>query len=106
MARETPVAGGMLHSPHALEIAFVFDNTEISSNFTGGGPRAAALAKTLSSAWIAFASSGVPAAEGLPEWTTYDAERRATLVINDQSTMVDDPTSTRRQAMQEFLRLA
>lgn len=103
---ETPVAAGMLHSPHALEIAFVFDNTEISSNFTGGGPRAAALAAKLSSAWVAFASSGVPSAAGLPEWTTYDGERRATLVINDESTMVDDPTSDRRQAMQEFLGLA
>jgi para-nitrobenzyl esterase len=103
---ETPVAGGMLHSPHALEIAFVFDNTEISSNFTGGGPRAAALAAKLSSAWIAFASSGVPSADGLPEWKTYDSEHRATLVINDESMMVDDPTNTRRQAMQEFLGLA
>jgi len=103
---ETPVSGGKLHSPHALEISFVFDNTELSSRLSGGGPRAAALAAKLSSAWIAFATSGKPGAEGLPEWTPYDAERRATLVIDDESTLVDDPTRERRQAMQAALGLA
>jgi len=103
---ETPVLGGKLRSPHALEISFVFDNTELSSRFSGGGPRAAALAAKVSSAWIAFAATGKPSAEGLPEWTPYDAERRATLVLNDESEMVDDPTRERRQAMQEALGLA
>lgn len=102
---ETPVMGGKLRSPHALEISFVFDNTELSSRFTGGGPRPRALAQKVSSAWIAFAHSGKPTAEGLPEWTPYDGERRATLVINDECAMVDDPTSDRRRAMQEFLGL-
>jgi para-nitrobenzyl esterase len=102
---ETPVMGGKLHSPHALEISFVFDNTELSSRFTGGGPRARALAEKISSAWIAFARSGKPSAEGLPEWLPYDGERRATLVINDECKLVDDPTSERRRAMQAILGL-
>jgi para-nitrobenzyl esterase len=102
---QTPVQGGRLRSPHALEISFVFDNTEISKRYTGGGPTAAALAAKLSSAWIAFADSGRPHADGLPEWTPYDAERRPTLVIDDESQMVDDPNRERRQAMQEALGL-
>jgi para-nitrobenzyl esterase len=104
--KETPVEEGRLHSPHALEIPFVFDNTEISARLTGGGARAATLAAKVSAAWIAFASTGKPAAEGLPEWTPYDATRRATLVINDESNVVDDPTRERRQAMQAHLGLA
>jgi para-nitrobenzyl esterase len=100
---ETRVGNGKLHSPHALEIPFVFDNTEVSSRLTGGGERAAALATKLSSAWVAFADQGVPRADGLPEWTPYDSERRPTLVINDESTMADDPTRERRIAMQELL---
>ena len=103
---ETPVQDGRLRSPHALEISFVFDNTELSSRFTGGGPRAAALAEKLSSAWIAFATTGKPQAEGLPQWTPYDGERRPTLVINDESQMVDDPNRERREAMQQALGLA
>jgi para-nitrobenzyl esterase len=103
---ETPVSGGRLRSPHALEISFVFDNTEQSKRLTGGGPRAAALAAKVSSAWIAFATHGKPAAEGLPEWTPYDAQRRATLVINDVCEVVSDPNAERRQAMQEAMGLA
>ncbi len=103
---ETPVMGGKLMSPHALEISFVFDNTERSSRFTGGGPRPAALAAKLSEAWIAFATTGKPVAEGLPDWLPYSADRRATLVINDETTLVDDPTRERREAMQALLGLA
>ncbi|HET8931841.1 MAG TPA: carboxylesterase/lipase family protein [Polyangiales bacterium] len=100
---ETPVGGGKYHSPHALEIPFVFANTDVSSRLTGGGERAAALATKLSSAWVAFATTGVPRADGLPDWTPYNAEQRPTLVINDESEMVDDPTRERRQAMQTVL---
>lgn len=103
---ETPVQGGRLHSPHALEVSFVFDNTEISKRYTGGGARPAALAAKLSSAWIAFAQTGTPHADGLPEWTPYDAEQRATLVINDECQMQNDPNRERRQVMQEVLGLA
>jgi len=53
-----------LKSPHALEISFAFDNTEKSARFTGGGPRAAALADKMSDAWIAFARDPSPRRAG------------------------------------------
>jgi para-nitrobenzyl esterase len=102
-AWETPVMGGKLHSPHALEISFAFDNTERSSAFTGGGARPAALADKVSDAWIAFARSGSPDTPKLPVWTPYDATRRATMVFNDESKVVDDPTRARREVMQSVL---
>jgi para-nitrobenzyl esterase len=104
-AWETPVMGGKLHSPHALEIAFVFDNTERSSGFTGGGARPSALADKMSDAWIAFARSGSPDTPKLPAWTPYDGTRRATMVFNDESKVVDDPNHARREAMQSVLGL-
>jgi len=85
---------------------FVFDNTELSKRFTGGGPRPAALAAKVSAAWIAFATEGKPQVDGLPEWSAYDGERRATLVINDECEMVDDPNRARREAMQHAIGLA
>jgi para-nitrobenzyl esterase len=103
---ETPVMGGKLRSPHALEIAFAFDNTEIAKSFTGGGPRAAALADKMSDAWIAFARTGSPATPKLPTWDAYDATRRATMVLNDESQLVDDPNRARRAAMQGVLKLS
>jgi para-nitrobenzyl esterase len=102
---ETPVQGGRLKSPHALEISFVFDNTERSARFTGGGPRAAALADKMSDAWIAFARTGTPNTPKLPSWTPYDARQRATMVFNDKSEVASDPTKDRRIAMQDALNL-
>ena len=104
-AWETPVMGGKLHSPHALEIPFVFDNTERSKAFTGGGPRAAALADKVSDAWITFARSGSPDTAKLPAWTPHDSTARATMVFDDKSRVVDDPTAERRKIMQEVLGL-
>jgi len=104
-AWETPVMEGKLHSPHALEISFVFDNTERSSGFTGGGPRAAALADKMSDAWIAFARTGSPDTPKLPAWTPYDGVRRPTMVFNDDSKVVDDPNKARREVMQSVLAL-
>jgi para-nitrobenzyl esterase len=102
---ETPVAGGKMKSPHALEISFVFDNTESSARYTGGGPRALALADKMSDAWIAFARTGNPNTPKLPTWATYDAATRATMVFNDESQIVSDPTKERRVAMQDALGL-
>jgi para-nitrobenzyl esterase len=103
---ETPVQEGRLRSAHALEIGFVFDNTEVSARFTGGGARPAALADRMSDAWIAFARTGVPSTPKLPEWTPYDGARRATLVLDDRSELADDPTRERRAAMQSVLGLS
>jgi carboxylesterase type B len=41
----------------------------------------------------------------LPVWTPYAAPQRATMVLNDTSQVVNDPTKERRQAMQEVLDL-
>jgi para-nitrobenzyl esterase len=103
---ETPVQGGRLKSPHALEIAFAFDNTERSKRFTGGGPRAAALGDKMSDAWISFARSGNPDTGKLPKWTPYTQAQRATMVFNDTSVVVSDPMGARREAMQSAMGLA
>ena len=105
-AWQTPVQGGRLMSPHALEISFAFDNTELSKRFTGGGPRPAALADKMSDAWIAFAATGDPNNGKLSKWTPYDASQRATMVFNDTSSVVNDPLGERRKVMQAAMGLA
>jgi len=104
-AWETPVRNGELRSPHALEISFVFDNTEIASRFTGGGERALKLADAMSDAWIAFARDGNPTTPKLPTWSPYDAAKRETMVFNDRSELVSDPYGARRRAMQAAMGL-
>jgi para-nitrobenzyl esterase len=105
-AWETPVDGGRMKSAHALEIPFVFDNTEVSKRYTGGGARPAALADKMSDAWIAFARTGSPNTPKLPAWTPYSASGRATMVFNDESKIESDPTKDRRVAMQQVLKLS
>ena len=102
----TPVAGGRFRTPHALEIAFAFDNTTKSARFTGGGEDAKALADRVSDAWIAFARTGNPNVPKLPKWPAYDTESRATMLFDNESTVVNDPGRQTRIAMEKVLGLA
>ena len=70
----SPVLDGVFGSTHCLEIPFVFDNVLLHRTFTGGGDDAIELGHRMSRAWTSFATSGVPAAEGLPEWSEYPAQ--------------------------------
>jgi len=96
---ETPVQGGRLKTPHTMEIPFAFDNVKILERLTGGGADATALADKVSDAWIAFARTGDPNTPKLPHWPAYDAKDRATMVINNVSTVVNDPLREQRIAM-------
>ena len=102
----TPVDGGKWGSPHSLEHPFVFDNVARSESMVGpshAGPQR--MADQISTTWVAFARSGNPNTPKLPSWTPYSAPQRATMVFNDTSQVVDDPTKERRQAMQDALGL-
>jgi para-nitrobenzyl esterase len=103
---ETPVQGGRLKSPHTMEIPFAFDNVKISARMTGGGADAMALADKVSDAWIAFARTGDPNTPKLPHWPAYGATDRATMVINNESKVVNDPLREQRLAMFQALNLS
>jgi para-nitrobenzyl esterase len=64
-----------------------------------------ALADKVSDAWVAFARSGDPNTPKLPHWPAYDAKERATMVINNVSTVVNDPLREQRIAMFRALNL-
>ena len=102
----TPVMDGKLQSPHGLEVPFVFDNTEISGLFTGGGARAASLAGKVSEAWIAFARSGNPGTRQLQRWPAYDAVQRPIMLLNTDSSVVNDPDKLTRELLQSILKLS
>jgi len=77
----------------------VFDNVENSRALVGPGPEPQKVADQMSSAWIAFARTGDPNTSLTPHWPRYDATRRATMVFNVASTVVDDPYADVRKAL-------
>ena len=97
---ETPVARGALRSPHALEIPLVFDNVEAARNFMGRGDDPQVVAEQMSEAWLAFARTGNPNAPGLPDWPSYDAEGRATMMFDLTSRIEHDPMAEVRKILQ------
>ena len=93
---ETPVDGGKWRSPHALEIGFVFDNVAKSESMSGIGSDQQRIADLMSEAWLAFARTGDPNNALLPQWPTYDAVKRASLVFDLELTVVEDWHGTER----------
>ena len=77
-----------LGAVHALEVPFVFDTARTDSPLFGpllGPEPPRALARTMHSAWVSFASTGDPG------WPAYDDTRRATMRFDSASAVVDDP---------------
>lgn len=66
---------------HGAEIPFVFDHKQSDS-------AAQKFADQVSQAWVNFAKTGVPSAEGLPDWEPYTRETGATMILDENSTLV------------------
>ena len=47
--------------------------------------------------WGSFARTGNPNHPGLPHWSAYDSTRRATMILNNECKMVDDPHGTEQR---------
>jgi len=90
-AWETPVEGGKRHSPHTVELPFVFNNVLEQPEEVGNGPDLQPLAEKMSGAWTAFARTGNPSTSVAPKWPAYTPTDRATMMINDEWKLVNDP---------------
>jgi para-nitrobenzyl esterase len=88
---ETPVEGGRRHSPHTVELPFVFNNVLEQPEEVGNGPDLQPLAEKVSGAWSAFARTGNPSTAGVPKWLAYTLNERATMIINNEWKLVNDP---------------
>ena len=101
LAWETPISNGMLRCPHTLEIPLMFDNVEKSRALVGPGPEPQKMADQMSSAWIAFAKTGNPNTDRLPDWPAYTVKDRSTMVFNLKSEVKNDPYKTVRAILAE-----
>ncbi len=96
---ETPVLGGRMKAPHALDVPFTFDTIDLT-NATDRSDAARKLAATMSGAWAAFAHGGKPDHPSIPQWPAYDATTRATMVLDTQCRIENDPRAETRSLWQ------
>jgi para-nitrobenzyl esterase len=92
---ETPAYDGKLKAPHSVDVPFVFDTLHVIGA-QHQKPGAQALADKVSKTWATFARTGNPANESIPAWPAYDTKARATMVLNDECRVVNDPDAEAR----------
>ena len=99
---ETPVLGGRMKAPHALDVPFTFDTIDLT-NATDRSAAAHKLAATMSGTWAAFAHTGKPEHPAIPPWPAYDLSARATLILDAECRVANDPGSETRSLWQGII---
>ena len=101
-------------SPHAMEITYKFYNVRPPAqagavqpvgNARNGGrglmsisdPASIQAAHNMAEMWSTFARTGHPGAKGQPEWPAYTTETRATIEIDAECKLVNDPWPLERK---------
>ncbi len=88
-----PEFDGRMGTPHAMELPFLFGTLESdrAPELVGDDPANPALSDAIQRLWVSFATDGVPRATGVPEWPLYDSDTRATMILDHELAVVDDP---------------
>lgn len=95
----SPVAGGLLRSPHTLCLPFVFATTGGAAGLVGEGGEQRRLERQMADAWVAFARTGDPNHSGLAPWMPYSMPGRATMIFDSASRAEHDPGAAERRAL-------
>jgi para-nitrobenzyl esterase len=98
---ETPVLGGRMKAPHAMDVPFTFDTIDLT-NATDRSADAHRLAATMSATWAAFAHSGAPDNPMIPHWPAYEPGTRATLILDADCRVEHDPRKATRELWQSI----
>jgi para-nitrobenzyl esterase len=97
---ETPIEGGRLGAPHALDLPLMFDTVASSPSIIGDAAAdAQKVADAMSSYWISFARDGDPNDAALPPWPAYDDQHKTTMVFNVESAAKEDPIGDVRRVI-------
>jgi len=94
--------GVTLRSPHTTCIPFVFGTVDAAAAMLGTGQDRYALSEKMMDAWVAFARSGNPNHQGLPQWKPYSAADRATMVFDNDCQAVSDRDREDRLALDAY----
>jgi para-nitrobenzyl esterase len=98
---ETPVLGGKMKAPHAMDVPFTFNTIDLT-NATDGSDASKRLAETMSGVWAAFARNGVPDHPSIPHWPAYSVSERATLILDAECRIENDPRGETRALWEDI----
>ena len=82
-----------LKATHAMDLMFLWDwaNGDLPGMRAFAGTDAPNdLGHAMREYWVSFAQSGVPRAEGEPDWPEYETNNRAVLLLDAERRVVDD----------------
>ena len=82
---------------HSFDIPFFFDRTE-AIPLASGDRTAAPLAANMAESLIAFARTGAPSHDGIPEWLPYNPKTRPTMIFDRECRLEYDPRRVERTA--------
>jgi len=102
---QPPALGRALGACHAIELPFIFGLSGLPPMLAGArlAPTASRLSDRMQDAWIAFARSGQPHHDTLPEWDAYVVDSRATMRFDRHCTIADGPLEAERQLINSWL---
>ena len=98
-ARDTPVGGGHIRSPHAAELPFVFGTTAAAKALVGTGSDLQRVTEVMMASWASFARHGNPNNPTVPAWKPFTDADRQTMVLNAESQLLSDPGGQARAAL-------
>ena len=90
----SPAFEGRFGATHGTDLGLVFGNPR--DPIAGNTPEARKMAETIGSAFIAFAKTGNPNCDKIPDWKAYDSQSRATMIFDSASLIENDPTKELR----------
>jgi hypothetical protein len=80
---------GKFGAVHGLDVSASFNNARDSTMSTGAaaGKR---IATKFSTTWATFAKTGNPNNSEIPDWSPYDADKRAIMIFDEEPRVVND----------------
>jgi para-nitrobenzyl esterase len=98
---ESPGFGGKFGAVHGLDVSASFNNYRDGIGGTGS-PTQRALWTKFASTWVAFAKTGDPNNPAIPHWSAYDADKRATMIFDNDVRVENDPRAEIRKFWEQM----
>ena len=95
----TPLLEGRPRAYHGAEVPFIFANTDLCDQATGGGERPRHLARVMAGTWARFARTGSPVGRDLPVWQPFSPAAPSAMIFDDVCRIDPDPDPALRSLL-------